>query len=221
MRTGPGALIPFESTTYAMLPVSSPGVQCRESPFDRGSRPAGSRRAPTRRYHRGFSNVSTVAMKQATHPTALRTERLLREAGVDTRVVEFEQPTRTSAEAAAAIGCSVGEIAKSIVFRGVRSGQAVVVVASGENRVDEKKVSALVDEPLARADADFVREATGYAIGGVAPIGHARAPRLLLDQDLRRFETIWAAAGTPFSVFPLTPQQLRTLTGADWTDVRQ
>lgn len=160
-------------------------------------------------------------MKQATHTTALRTERLLREAGVDARVVEFEQPTRTSAEAAAAIGCSVGEIAKSIVFRGVRSGQAVVVVASGDNRVDERKVSALVDEPLARADADFVREATGYAIGGVAPIGHVRAPRLLLDQDLQRFETIWAAAGTPFSVFPLTPEQLRALTGADWADVRQ
>jgi len=160
-------------------------------------------------------------MKQATHPTALRTERLLREAGIDTRVVEFEQPTRTSAEAAAAIGCSVGEIAKSIVFRGVRSGQAVVVVASGDNRVDEEKVSALLSEPLARADADFVREATGYAIGGVAPIGHARAPRLLLDRDLQRFRTIWAAAGTPFSVFPLAPEQLRALTAAQWADVRQ
>ena len=160
-------------------------------------------------------------MKPAQHPTALRTARLLREAGIDARVVEFEQPTRTSAEAAAAIGCSVAEIAKSIVFRGRQSGQAVVVVASGDNRVSEAKVAALVGEPLGRADADFVREATGYAIGGVAPIGHAQSVKLLLDEDLQRFETVWAAGGTPFSVFPLTPGQLRGLTGAGWADVRQ
>ena len=110
-------------------------------------------------------------MKPAEHPTALRTSQLLREAGIDTHVVEFEQPTRTSVEAAAAIGCSVAEIAKSIVFRGKTSGQAVIVVASGDNRVSETKVAAKLGEPLARADADFVRTATGYAIGGVAPIG--------------------------------------------------
>jgi hypothetical protein len=108
-------------------------------------------------------------MKPAEHPTALRTSQLLREAGIDTHVVEFEQPTRTSVEAAAAIGCSVAEIAKSIVFRGKTRGQAVVVVASGDNRVSETKVAAKLGEPLARADADFVRTATGYAIGGVAP----------------------------------------------------
>lgn len=160
-------------------------------------------------------------MKPARHPTALRTAQLLHEAGIDAQVVEFEQPTRTSAEAAAAIGCSVAEIAKSIVFRGRQSGQAVVVVASGDNRVSEAKVAALVGEPLGRADADFVREATGYAIGGVAPIGHAQPVKLLLDEDLQRFETVWAAGGTPFSVFPLTPGQLRGLTGAGWADVRQ
>lgn len=160
-------------------------------------------------------------MNPARHPTALRTAQLLHEAGIDAQVVEFEQPTRTSAEAAAAIGCSVAEIAKSIVFRGRQSGQAVVVVASGDNRVSEAKVAALVGEPLGRADADFVREATGYAIGGVAPIGHAQSVKLLLDEDLQRFETVWAAGGTPFSVFPLTPGQLRGLTGAGWADVRQ
>ena len=160
-------------------------------------------------------------MKPATHPTALRTSQLLRDAGVDTNVVEFEQPTRTSAEAAAAIGCSIAEIAKSIVFRGKNSGQAVVVIASGENRVSEAKVAAKLGEPLLRADADFVRTTTGYAIGGVPPLGHAQRVTLLLDEDLRRFETVWAAAGTPFSVFPLRPDQLRSLTGADWTDVRQ
>jgi len=159
-------------------------------------------------------------MKPARHPTALRTAQLLRDAGVEAQIVEFEQPTRTSAEAAAAIGCSVAEIAKSIVFRGRTSGLAVVVVASGDNRVSEAKVAAKVDEPLARADADFVRMATGYAIGGVAPIGHAQPVKLLLDEDLRRFRTVWAAGGTPYSVFPLTPDQLRSVTGAEWSDVK-
>jgi prolyl-tRNA editing enzyme YbaK/EbsC (Cys-tRNA(Pro) deacylase) len=160
-------------------------------------------------------------MKPAQHPTALRTQQRLADAGLDSRVVEFEQPTRTSAEAAAAIGCEVAEIAKSIVFRGEDSGQAVVVVASGDNRVSEAKVAALVGEALGRADADFVRTATGYAIGGVAPIGHAQPVKLLLDTDLQRFDRLWAAAGTPFSVFPLTPAQLQALTGATWSDIRQ
>ncbi len=160
-------------------------------------------------------------MKPAQHPTALRTAQLLRDAGIESHVVEFEQATRTSAEAAAAIGCSVSEIAKSIVFRGQHSGQAVVVIASGDNRVSETKVAILLGEPLARADADFVRTTTGYAIGGVAPIGHTQSVKLLLDEDLQRFDTVWAAGGTPFSVFPLRPDQLRHLTGADWADVRQ
>ena len=151
----------------------------------------------------------------------MRTAELLYDAGVDARVVEFDQPTRTSAEAAIAIGCTVAEIAKSIVFRGAHSGQAVIVVASGDNRVSETKVAEQVGEPLARADAEFVRAATGYAIGGVAPVGHAQPVKLLLDVDLRRFAIVWAAAGTPFSVFPVTPDQLRSLTGADWADVSQ
>ena len=159
-------------------------------------------------------------MKPARHPTALRVAQLLRDSGVAGEIVEFEQPTRTSAEAAAAIGCTVAEIAKSIVFRGAASGEAVIVVASGANRVSEAKVAARVGEALARADADFVREATGYAIGGVAPLGHAKPVKLLLDEDLRRFGKVWAAGGTPFSVFPLTPEELRTITGAEWTDVK-
>ena len=159
-------------------------------------------------------------MKPAQHPTALRVAQLLREAGIGAEVVEFEQPTRTSAEAAAAIGCSVAEIAKSIVFRGASSGTAIVVVASGANRVSEAKVAARLGEALARADANFVRDATGYAIGGVAPLGHASAVRLLLDEDLQRYGKVWAAGGTPFSVFPIEPVQLRSLTGADWVDVK-
>lgn len=160
-------------------------------------------------------------MRPAQHPTALRTAQLLREAGVDAQVVEFEQTTRTSTEAAAAIGCSVAEIAKSVVFRGAVSGTAIVVVTSGSNRVAEAKVAALVGEPLERADADFVREATGYAIGGVAPFGHARPVTLLLDEDLRRFARVWAAAGTPFAVFPLAPDALARITGAAWRDISQ
>jgi prolyl-tRNA editing enzyme YbaK/EbsC (Cys-tRNA(Pro) deacylase) len=159
-------------------------------------------------------------MKPARHPTALRVAQLLRDAGVEAQVVEFDQPTRTSAEAAAALGCEVAEIAKSIVFRGAASGEAVVVVASGANRVSEAKVAARVGEALTRADADFVRAATGYAIGGVAPIGHAAPVKLLLDEDIQRFVTVWAAGGTPYSVFPLTPEALCRITGAEWADVK-
>jgi len=159
-------------------------------------------------------------VKPARHATALRVAQLLRAAGVEASVVEFEQTTRTSAEAAAAIGCEVAQIAKSIVFRGASSGAAIVVVASGANRVSEAKVAARLGEALERADADFVRAATGYAIGGVAPIGHAQPVKLLLDEDLRRFETVWAAGGTPFSVFPIAPEALRRVTGAAWSDVK-
>src|SRR5258708_32740181 len=97
----------------------------------------------------------------------------------------------------------------------------MIVVASGANRVSEEKVAALVGEELARADAEFVRTATGYVIGGVAPVGHSQTVKLLLDEDLQRYETVWAAAGTPYSVFPITPAQLETLTGVMWSDVKQ
>jgi prolyl-tRNA editing enzyme YbaK/EbsC (Cys-tRNA(Pro) deacylase) len=159
-------------------------------------------------------------LKPAQHPTALRTQQLLAEAGISTQVVEFEQPTRTSAEAATAVGCSVAEIAKSVVFRAKTSGLAVVVVASGDNRVCENKVAKLVGEKLGRANADFVRESTGYAIGGVSPLGHANPVIMLLDADLQNYKIVWAAAGTPFSVFPLTPNELERLTGAPWSDIR-
>lgn len=159
-------------------------------------------------------------MKAATHPTALRTQQLLNDAGIHSNVVEFEQPTRTSAEAAAAIGCSVAEIAKSVVFRSSVSGQPIIIVTSGDNRVSEDKVAKLIGETLARADAAFVRRSTGFAIGGVAPLGYTSLVTLLLDADLQRFTTIWAAAGTPFAVFPLSPQQLSQLTGAPWSDVK-
>src|SRR5206468_12402570 len=138
--------------------------------------------------------------------------------GRDYEVVEFAVSTGTSAEAAAAIGCAVTQIAKSLVFRS-KSGAPVLVVASGINRVDEKKVAALLAEKIERADADYVREMTGYAIGGVAPVGHRVQPKVLLDADLKSFESIWASGGTPNAVFRLTPTQLQSLTGGAFADI--
>jgi len=148
-------------------------------------------------------------VKPATARTALRVQTLL---GAEYQVLEFEQSTRSAADAAAAIGCPVAAIAKSLVFR-AEGGEAVLVIASGANRVDEDKVSALLGQTIGRADADFVREHTGYAIGGVAPVGHARPLTIVLDRDLLALGEIWAAAGTPNAVFRMTPQQLRELTG--------
>jgi Cys-tRNA(Pro) deacylase len=154
-------------------------------------------------------------MKKASAPSAVRVQELL---GPQFAVVEFDQPTGTSAEAAAAIGCHVAQIAKSLVFRGV-SGRPVLVVASGSNRVDERKVGTLIGEKIERADADFVRQKTGYAIGGVPPVGHAVAPEVLLDTDLQSFDTIWAAAGTPNAVFRLTPDDLQLLTAGRFAEI--
>ncbi len=149
-----------------------------------------------------------------------RVARTLRELGIDTEIVEFDASTRTSAAAAAAIGCAVAQICKSIVFRARASGQAVVVIASGANRVDEWKVAAAIGEPIAQADAEFVRNATGFAIGGVAPLGHTSAVHLLIDRDLFTLDPVWAAAGTPNSVFRLKAHDLRYIPGARAADVK-
>jgi prolyl-tRNA editing enzyme YbaK/EbsC (Cys-tRNA(Pro) deacylase) len=149
---------------------------------------------------------------------AQRVQHALDARGLGHQVVEFAQTTRTSAEAAAAVGCTVAQIAKSIVFRSA-GGAPVLVIASGPNRVDESKVAALLGEAIGKADAEFVRAATGFVIGGVPPLGHAVPIRTLIDQDLLAFETIWAAAGTPNAVFRLTPQALVTMTGGTPADV--
>ena len=133
--------------------------------------------------------------------------------GLPAEIRQFDASTRTSADAAAAIGCDVAQIAKSLVFRAKPSGRPVLVIASGSNRVDEKRIAAALGEALGKADADFVRDRTGFAIGGVAPIGHTTPPVAFIDEDLFRHEWIWAAAGTPFSVFRLTPTQLVEMTG--------
>ena len=131
--------------------------------------------------------------------------------GPDFAVLEFDASTRTSEEAAAAIGCTVAQIAKSLVFRSA-GGKPVLVIASGVNRVDEKKVGALIGEKIARADPEFVRESTGFAIGGIPPVGHAIPPVTLIDEALMALSEIWAAAGTPNAVFRLTPADLVALT---------
>jgi prolyl-tRNA editing enzyme YbaK/EbsC (Cys-tRNA(Pro) deacylase) len=152
----------------------------------------------------GFRRV-TRALAERGHPHAPRW---------------LEASARTSQEAADALGVQVGQIAKSVIFRRKADGAAVLVVTSGDRRVDEKKVAALVG-PVGRADADFVKAATGFSIGGVAPLAHAAPPVTLIDRDLFRFDVIWAAAGHPNGVFELTPAQLGTLTGAPVADVVQ
>ncbi|HVJ34646.1 MAG TPA: YbaK/EbsC family protein [Terriglobia bacterium] len=155
-------------------------------------------------------------MRKATSSSALKIQAVL---GSEFEVLEFSESTRTAEEAATAIGCSVAQIAKSLLFRAAESDRPVLVVASGTNRVDEKKVAALIGEGIARADADFVRAKTGFAIGGVPPVGHLESPIILIDADIDRFDIIWAAAGTPNAVFKLTPAQLRTLTQGQVADV--
>jgi prolyl-tRNA editing enzyme YbaK/EbsC (Cys-tRNA(Pro) deacylase) len=144
-------------------------------------------------------------------PVARRVQALLREAGSDCTVVMMTATARSAAEAAAAIGCTVAQIAKSLVFRSA-SGRAVLVIASGTNRVDERKVAAALGESIGKADADFVRERTGYAIGGVAPLGHPQGIRIFIDADLAKCDPIWAAAGHPHAVFCLTAAELGRLT---------
>jgi prolyl-tRNA editing enzyme YbaK/EbsC (Cys-tRNA(Pro) deacylase) len=144
--------------------------------------------------------------------TAQRVQDTLAARGFTRQVLELSQPTRSAAEAALALGCRVDQIAKSLVFRGARSGRIVLVIASGANRVDETKVADLVGEELSKADAAFVRARTGFAIGGVPPVGHTESPETLLDEDLLQWEEIWAAAGTPRSIFKLTPAELVAMT---------
>jgi prolyl-tRNA editing enzyme YbaK/EbsC (Cys-tRNA(Pro) deacylase) len=150
--------------------------------------------------------------------TAQRVADLLTALGHDQPVVMLPETGKTSAEAAAGLGCSLAAIAKSIVFRRLSDDAAVMVIASGANRVDEQKVSAIVGA-LGRADARFVKEHIGYAIGGVCPIGHVKKTLMLIDQDLLQLDSIWAAAGHPHAVFNLKPQQLIAMTGAPVADV--
>ena len=148
-----------------------------------------------------------------------RVRAALAAAGHPDTITTFPAGTRTAADAAAAVGCTVAQIAKSIVFRA--GGRAAVVITSGANRVDTRRAEAALGVRLARADADWVRETTGFAIGGVSPVGHLAPPLLLLDEDLLALDPVWAAAGSPSHVFRTSAAELRRMTGAAVADVRQ
>jgi len=145
-------------------------------------------------------------------PSAERVQQAVLDLGFNFTIVEFDDTTRTSADAAAAIGCSLGQIAKTLVFRTAQSHQPVLIIASGVNRVNEKTIANELGEKIKKADADFVRQNTGFAIGGVPPIGHPSPITTIIDIDLFQYEEVWSAAGTPNAVFPLTPRELETLT---------
>ena len=152
------------------------------------------------------------------HPTTARVAAALEAAKVQTEVREFDQATRTAQQAADTLGVPVGAIVKSLCF--MADDEPIMALVSGVNRADITKVAqALGSEIVTRANADQVRAATGYAIGGVPPVAHTRRLRMLLDRDLLGYDELWAAAGTPHSVFRLTPAQLVALTGGEVADI--
>lgn len=140
--------------------------------------------------------------------SAQRVQDILAAHGVTGRVVELPDSTRTAQQAAEAIGCDVSQIVKSLLFKTREEERPVLILTSGSNRVDLKKVGRALDVTIVKADADFVRDRTGFAIGGVPPVGHIDPPITCIDEDLLQHEEIWAAAGTPFAVFRLTPDEL-------------
>jgi prolyl-tRNA editing enzyme YbaK/EbsC (Cys-tRNA(Pro) deacylase) len=136
----------------------------------------------------------------------------LKSLGYDYTVVEHAESTRTAQEAADRAGCALGQIVKSLIFKGKESGKPILVLTSGANRVDEKRISEYAGEAIGRADADFVRTVTGFAIGGVPPMGHIQNMETYIDEDFLQYPTIWAAAGTPNAIFELSTADLKTMT---------
>ncbi len=151
-------------------------------------------------------------MSPSLGPGAQKVQDVLKGLGFSNTVVELKSTTRTSAEAAQAVGCRVEQIAKSIVFQGKQTHRPILVIASGPNRVNEKRIEGFISEPLGKADADYVRKHTGFVIGGVPPIGHLEKLEIFIDEDLLQYEEIWAAAGSPNAVFQLTPSDLVKMT---------
>jgi prolyl-tRNA editing enzyme YbaK/EbsC (Cys-tRNA(Pro) deacylase) len=144
--------------------------------------------------------------------SARKVQEALQAHGITCQVLELSETARSAKEAARAIGCGVEQIVKSLVFRSQQTHRPILVVASGGNRVNEQTLSTLIAEPIEKADAAFVRQQTGFAIGGVPPVGHAQRLVTFIDEDLLQYDQIWAAAGTPNAVFPLTPADLQRLT---------
>ena len=151
-------------------------------------------------------------MPPALIKSALRVQDALESLGFSFEVLELPQSTRTAVEAAEAVGCGVEQIVKSLIFMGAHTGKPVLVIASGVNRVNEEAVAEIVGEPIKKASADFVREHTGFVIGGVAPVGHVEQLETVIDEDLLQYDEVWAAAGTPHAVFRLRPADLASMT---------
>ncbi|MGD0611410.1 MAG: YbaK/EbsC family protein [Anaerolineales bacterium] len=154
------------------------------------------------------------------NPTAQKVQEMLRSLGCDCTVIEFSESTRTAQEAAQRAGCELGQIVKSLVFRGQSSGKAILVLASGANRVDEAQLSRLTGEAIGRADANFVRSVTGYSIGGIPPVGYTQNIETYLDEDLLQYASVWAAAGTPNAIFEIPPRELLRITRARVTPIK-
>jgi prolyl-tRNA editing enzyme YbaK/EbsC (Cys-tRNA(Pro) deacylase) len=149
---------------------------------------------------------------QTLSPSAQKIQDQLRSLGYEYTVIEHAESTRTAQEAADRAGCDLGQIVKSLIFKGKESGKPILVLTSGANRVDEKRISEYAGEPIGRADADFVRAVTGFAIGGVPPVGHLQPMETYLDEDFLQYPTIWAAAGTPNAIFELRTEDLQKMT---------
>ena len=154
-----------------------------------------------------------------TQPAAARVRAALQALGVESEVIELAESARTAAQAATACGVAVGQIVKSLVF--LAGGEPILVLVSGANQADERRLAVLSGQNVRRADADAVRSATGYAIGGVPPVGHPRPLRVFIDRDLLDYDRLIAAAGTPHAVFPITPAELCRVTGGAVADLKR
>jgi prolyl-tRNA editing enzyme YbaK/EbsC (Cys-tRNA(Pro) deacylase) len=157
---------------------------------------------------------------KALSPSAQKVQDVLADLGCDYHVIEFTESTRTAQEAADRVGCQLGQIVKSMIFKGQASNKGILVLTSGANRVDERKISDYAGEIISRADPDFVRRMTGFAIGGVPPVGHAQPMETYIDEDLLKFAIVWAAAGTPNAVFELLSNDLVKITNGKVVSVK-
>lgn len=153
-------------------------------------------------------------------PSAQKIQDLLTSLGYTYTVIEHAESTRTAQEAADRAGCALGQIVKSLIFKGKESGKPILVLTSGANRVDEKRISGYAGEPIGKADADFARTVTGFVIGGVPPIGHIQKMETYIDEDFLGYPTIWAAAGTPNAIFELKTADLPVMTGGKVVTVK-
>ena len=159
-------------------------------------------------------------MKEKLNPSAQKVQEALKAYNLTCEVVQMKETTRSAADAARAVGCQVGQIVKSLIFEGKQSHRPILVATSGANRVNEKAVQQNVSEPVKIAKPEYVRQMTGFAIGGVPPVGHDNPLNIFIDEDLLQYNEIWAAAGTPHAVFKLTPDDLKLITNGTVISVK-